>query len=99
MAQFDFFQQGGGSGYWLDCQTDLLGDIDTRFVVPLVPRDTAPRPVRQLNPVFDIADKQFIMLTQQAGPVPSSELRLPAGSLARFRYEILNALDFLITGV
>ncbi len=99
MAQFDFYQQRGVPGYWLDCQAELLSGIATRLVVPLVPRDTAPKPVRQLNPIFDIGDEQFAMLTQQAGPIPVEELRLPAGSLAKFRYEIINAFDFLITGV
>ena len=46
-----------------------------------------------------IGGKQYVLLTQLAGPAPIAELPKPAGSLADFRYEILNAFDFLITGV
>jgi hypothetical protein len=29
-------------GYVLDCQADLLSDLNTRFVVPLLPESKAP---------------------------------------------------------
>ena len=99
MAQFDYYPQRRIKGYWLDCQTDLLDDIESRFVVPLLPLEAVPSPIRQLNPVFEIAGSSFVLLTQQAGPAPAADLGKPAGSLADYRYEILNALDFLITGV
>ena len=99
MAQFDYYPQRRIKGYWLDCQTDLLDDIESRFVVPLLPFESVPSPIRQLNPVFEITGSSFVLLTQQAGPAPAADLGKPAGSLADYRYEILNALDFLITGV
>ena len=99
MAQFDYFQQRESPGYWLDCQTELLDEIATRFVVPLIPIDAAPKPVSHLNPIFEINDRQFAMLTQQAGPVPASELQHPVGSLANYRYDIIGAFDYLLTGV
>ena len=99
MAQCDYYPQRRAKGYWLDCQTDLLDDIESRFVVPLLPLEAVPSPIRQLNPVFEIAGSSFVLLTQQAGPAPVADLGKPAGSLADYRYEILNALDFLITGV
>jgi toxin CcdB len=99
MAQFDLYPQRGAPGFWVDCQTDLLEHIDTRFVVPLIPREGAPEPIRRLNPVFGIGGIDFILLTQQAGPIPIDQLERSAGSLAGSRYDILNALDFLITGV
>lgn len=99
MAQFDFYPQRGGPGYWLDCQTELLDEIDTRLVIPLMPLDCAPDPIRQLNPVFDLDGVPHVQLTQQAGPIPRAELKRAAGSLAGFRYEIINALDFLISGI
>lgn len=99
MAQFDFYVVPAGSGYWLDCQTDLMDEFNTRLVVPLLPLDTAPKPVRQLNPVLDIEGKPFVMATHYAGAIPESELGRAAGSLAHYRYEIVKAFDFLITGV
>ena len=98
MAQFDFSPEPDGPGYWLDCQTDLMEDFNTRFVVPLLPVDNAPQPVRQLNPVFEIGGAEFIMATHLASAIPASVIPPSSGSLADKRYEILNALDFLITG-
>ena len=99
MSQFDLYRRASGDGYWLDCQTDLMAGFDSRFVVPLVPVDLAPAAARHLNPLFRIADQDFVMLTQFAGTIPSNELAVASGSLAGYRYEILKALDFLITGV
>ena len=99
MAQFDYYPQRRAKGYWLDCQTVLLSDIESRFVAPLLPIEVVMVPIRQLNPVFEIAGSSFVLLTQQAGPAPAADLGKPAGSLADFRYEILTAFDFLITGV
>jgi toxin CcdB len=98
MAQFDIYNAPRGPGYWLDCQTELMDEFSTRFIVPLVPNDGSIKPSRHLNPVFEIAGKQFVMLTHLAGAVLASELGNLAGSLAAQRYEILNALDFLLTG-
>jgi toxin CcdB len=98
MAQFDFYKPPRGAGYWLDCQTELMNEFNTRFIVPLVHHDGTITPSRQLNPVFEIAGKPFVMLTHLAGAVLVSELGDRAGSLAGQRYEILNALDFLLTG-
>jgi toxin CcdB len=100
MAQFDYYPRAHGSGYWLDCQTDLMEHYDTRFVIPLVPLDEAPDPPgRVLNPQFEIGGLRYSLLTQFAGTIPASELERRAGSLERRRYDILNALDFLLTGV
>jgi toxin CcdB len=99
MAQFDYYRQRGAPGYWLNCQTDYLSDLSTCFVVPLIPCDFSPRAFHRLNPISDIEGDRYFMLTQQAGPIPVMELKQPLGSLAQYRHEITNALDFLITGV
>lgn len=53
MAKFDVYARPNGAGYLLDCQADLLSDLSTRFVIPLLPLDEAPTPAARLNPVFD----------------------------------------------
>ena len=100
MAQFEYFPRADGSGFWLDCQTDSMDDYRTRFVIPLVPTDQAPQPsAAQLNPHFEDDGESHELLTQFAGTIPTSELRRATGSLEQHRYTILNALDFLISGV
>src|SRR6185437_9881954 len=44
VAQFDVHQLKSGRGLVIDCQSDLLGDLNSRFVVPILPRQDAPQP-------------------------------------------------------
>ena len=100
MPQFDYFSRSGEPGYWIDCQSDWMVHYLTRFVVPLMPTELAPQPsAARLNPRFEIRGRSYELLTQFAGAIPASELEGAAGSLAHERYTILNAIDFLITGV
>jgi toxin CcdB len=46
MGRFDVYATPGqdGTGYVLDVQADLLQDLTTRVVVPLLPTEAAPKP-------------------------------------------------------
>ena len=99
MAQFDVHQLANRPALVVDCQSDLLDHIDSRFVVPLVPREQAPPPARRLNPMFHIDGVEYVMLTQSAAAVRRRELGRTVASLANRDHEIMNALDFLLTGV
>jgi toxin CcdB len=44
MAKYDVFPNPSGDGYLLDVQTDLLSDLNTRVVVPLLQTSSAPKP-------------------------------------------------------
>ncbi len=56
MARFDVYSRRGSDsdGYLIDVQADLLQDLSTRVVAPLLPPAIAPKPARNLNPVFKI---------------------------------------------
>jgi toxin CcdB len=99
MARFDVYRNSGGAGFLLDCQADLLGGLNTRFVVPLLAQADAPKPAGRLNPVFDVEGEQFVMVTQYAAAVELRELGPKVASLHAHDREIGNALDFLLTGV
>jgi toxin CcdB len=99
VAQFGVYRLARRPGLVVDCQTDLLSHIDSRFVVPLVAREEAPPPVRPLNPVFEIEGADYVMLTQSAAAVRTRDLGAGVASLAERDREIVNALDFLLTGV
>jgi len=100
MARFDVFKRSDGeAGYLLDCQADLLSHLNTRFVVPLLPMDAAPRPAARLNPVLEIAGLPHVMVTQFAAAVLTRELGEKATSLSEQDTTVTNALDMLITGV
>jgi len=97
MAQFDVHQLG--DTLVIDCQSDLLDHIDSRFVVPLASNDFAAIAARRLNPRFDIEGATYIMVTQQAASVPRGELGSAVASLADRSFEITDAIDVLLSGI
>lgn len=98
MARFDVFENKGGAGYLLDIQSDLLSGLNTRVVVPLLPKCSAPFPAQRLNPVFNIEGQEVVMTTQYMAAVPEGELRSGVSSLAEQQDEILAAMDMLFLG-
>jgi len=96
MARFDVYS--GRTGYLLDCQTDFLGHLTTRFVIPLMPADEVPQPIAKLHPVIEFRDKPYIIATHLASAVAATELGSRAGSLREHEFTISNALDMLING-
>lgn len=97
-ARFDVYARRGEGGFLLDCQADLLSDLNTRFVVPLLSEADAPRPATRLNPIFEIGGTRTVMVTQYASAIPVRELGELVASLAAREHEIVNALDMLIVG-
>lgn len=98
MARFDLYPHPDGQGYLLDVQADLLADFNTRIVVPLLPREKAPEPARDLNPVFQIEETDHVMMTQLMAAVPTTILSQPTANLAVFRDDITRALDLVFQG-
>lgn len=98
MAKFDVFRRRSGAGYLLDCQADLLSQLNTRFVVPLLPAEAAPKPAARLNPLFELEGETYVMMTQFAAAIPAAELGEKVASLDNRDTVILNALDMLISG-
>ena len=99
MAQFDVHPLREDGGLVVDCQSDLLNHIDTRFVVPLISRSVAPRPFGRLNPVFEINGEALVLVTQAAATIETRALAPAVTSLAGERYTITNAIDVLIAGI
>ncbi|HEX7819666.1 MAG TPA: CcdB family protein [Sphingobium sp.] len=98
MAKFDVYRQKAGGFPVLDCQADLLSDLNSRLVVPLLPIGEAPKPAARLNPVFDVEGERLVMVTQFAASVPVRELGEIIQSLGMEGDAIGAALDMLITG-
>lgn len=98
MARFDVFSSEGQAGFLLDVQSDLLSGLNTRVVVPLLEKSSAPVPAQRLNPVFSIEGQELVMATQYMAAVPEAELRSKVASLAGRQDEISAALDMLFLG-
>jgi len=98
MPQFDVYRSAEGA-LLLDCQSDALGFLATRLVVPLLPSARAPARQARLNPVVSVGGEDYVMVTQFAATVPVRELKQATANLGGARYEIINAFDVLLTGV
>ncbi len=96
MGRLDIYR--GPVGLVLDCQSDLLSALNTRFVAPLLPEATAPLPARRLNPVFEIEGQRYVMVTQFAAAIPVRELGERVTSLIAEDAAIGNAIDMLVSG-
>lgn len=98
MARFDVFNNPNGRGYLLDVQSDLLEDLNTRVVVPLLPKPEAPNPAKTLNPTFSVNRGEVVMATQYLAAVPARELKVPIANLGDLSHEISTAVDMLFIG-
>ncbi|MGR3795988.1 CcdB family protein [Vannielia sp. SX4] len=99
MARFDIYRGETGSTLLLDIQSDLLCGLNTRLVVPLLPADNAPPPIRYLNPLFEVKGERYLMATQLMAAVPQRILSAPIASLSESADEITRATDTLMQGV
>jgi toxin CcdB len=97
MARYDVYPGSRGLGFLLDCQSDLLDDLDTRVVVPLMPV-AGFSPVLRLNPVFVVNNTTLIMATQLIFAIPCERLGRPVANLESEHFDIVRALDILLTG-
>ena len=100
MIQFDVFINKNPDTntqipYLLNVQNDILNNLATTVVVPLI---LNAKSISNLNPTFLIENKTVIMSTTEIGSIPISYLGEKVCSLSDKRTEIINAIDFLITG-
>ncbi len=98
MPKYDVFPSPTGEGFILDVQSDLLSDLNTRVVVPLLPKSRAPKPATKLNPTFKIGEDHVVMVTQFMAAVPIGILKSPVGNLEDEFEKITVAIDMLMQG-
>ena len=85
--------------YLLDVQSNLIGELETRVVVPLYPaKSMKGRTVRNLMPSIDIEGKAFVMGTPEMAGIPKCALGPVVADATHLRGEILSAIDFLLLG-
>ena len=101
MAQFDVHEYTGSNAsvaYLLDVQSDLLKDLASRVVIPLVPLAVFGPALKKLNPVFSIDGTAYVLATAEIAGTPARNLGRLTGSLEVHRLEIKGAIDFLCDG-
>lgn len=100
MAQFDVYENLNDKSrqnipYLLDIQNDVLKNLSTRVVIPLVITNQS---INFLNPKFTINQIDVILSTAEIASIPSEILGNKICSLKDKREEIIGAVDFLVTG-
>ncbi len=104
MKQFDLYENTDteskdGYPYFVDVQTNLLDNLNSRVVIPLVPILEAKEYPKNLCPIVVVRNKKYALMTHQIASVASSFLESKEGSLLLNRDDIISALDFLLTGI
>lgn len=104
MAQFNVYRNlnaasKGATPYLLDVQSDLLGELTTRVIVPLrlLARYPAP-PMKTLMPRFQVEGHEVIAMTQQLAAISRKDIGAPVTDFSDRHAEIISALDFLVSG-
>jgi len=82
----------------LELQADLLDDLNTRVLVPLIPVSDVEKHIERLNPTFEIEGCVHVMMTQHLAAVPVSEIGDVVADLSSKRDAIVAATDFLFQG-
>lgn len=104
MRQFDVYANTDSDTnqaypYFVDIQTELLEVLNSRVVMPLttvLPDKGLPN---NICPKVEINGEQYYLLAYQITTVSSSFLRKNDSSLLLSRIDIINSLDFLISGI
>ena len=105
MSQFTLYKNKDSSSnkvypYFIDIQNALLEELNSRVVIPLSQYDSLNKTnAKRLCPVIQLDEEKFILLTHQITSVPKSILKAEITTLEHYRYEIIDAIDMLISGI
>lgn len=83
----------------INVQSTLLDALETRLVIPLsLKSNFQDNPIKDLNPIFEFNEAEYLVLTQQMAAIHSKSLGRKIGDASGMRQAILAAIDLLITG-
>ena len=104
MAQFDVFRNPNPNGrtaapFVVALQSDLLDQLPSRWVAPLKPSKNIARRVEGLMPEVELDGKKYTVFMYESGAVPTQTLGNRVFSLESHRFELIRAVDILISGI
>lgn len=97
MAQFDVYRLDDVRV--VDCQSNLLDRLETRFVVPLLAGEQRAVALTRLNPMLEVDGEDMILMPQLASSIEKRALGQPVASLSASSLIIIDAIDVLLSGV
>lgn len=84
----------------LDVQSDLLETLSTRVVIPLyTPVAVEDGIIGRLTPRIEVDGAPYVAVTPELAGIPRKSLGVQVGDLSDRRYDIIAALDLLLTGI
>ena len=100
MGRFDVHRSRYSSGprLLLDVQADLLAELRTRLIIPLVPANAAFKRVTRLHPLVVVEGRPTVLVTDLMAAIDRRRLGDTVMSLETRRHEIGAAIDFLLQG-
>ena len=98
MSRFSVYPNPSGKGYLIDLQSDLMSQLNTRVVAPLMHASDAPKPASTLNPLFNIDGEPYVMVTQFMAAIRASELKQPVLDASARHAELVAAVDLVFHG-
>lgn len=86
--------------YLLDIQSNLLSELRTTVVIPLMPKRIAgSHAISKLNPEIRVKNENLIAMTQSLAGIDRNVLGDPISDLTHYRSEIFAAIDFMLSGI
>ncbi len=100
MAQFDVYENINERTkdqipFLLDIQNEILKNLSTRVVIPLVLNTKA---INILNPKYTINGIEVVLSTSELASISIENLGEKVCNLEESREEIILAIDFLVVG-
>lgn len=98
MARFMVYRLRDESILLLDLQADVLNELKSRVVAPLIPVNDMSWTIGQMNPRFEIGGAIYVLAPQRMGAVGANDFGPVVADLSAHRDRIVAATDFLFQG-
>ncbi len=102
--QFTVYRNTGKTAVYpflLDVTSDIIGQLNRRIVIPLLPIDRYPgkRPDRLIPRVQLTDGQEYAVMTHELASVPVRTLGSVVCDATQYRSQIKSAMDFLFDGI
>lgn len=104
MPQFDIHKNPNPAArriapFVVNIQSDHIDHLATRLCAPIKTRKLSSTPIAGLMPEIEIEGQPFVVFMQETAAVPAAMLGLSIASAAAYRYQLVAAVDLLVSGI
>ncbi|KMJ45111.1 plasmid maintenance protein CcdB [Xenorhabdus khoisanae] len=103
--QFTVYRNTGRTAVYpllLDVTSDIIGQLNRRIVIPLLPIEKYPdnrRPDRMIPLVRLIDDKEYAVMTHEMASISVRALGAEFCDATQYRNRVKAAIDFIFDGI